>query len=66
MLSQRRGLFIGRCATIGAASDPYQEIDMRECPWCHRMNLNVYAYCMSCGRGFDAPPEKKGSGGRRA
>lgn len=31
---------------------------MRECPWCHRMNLNVYAYCMGCGRGFDAPPQK--------
>lgn len=28
---------------------------MRECPWCHRMNLNVYAYCMGCGRGFDRP-----------
>ena len=37
---------------------------MRECPWCHRMNLNVYAYCMSCGRGFDGPPEKKDSGKR--
>jgi len=28
---------------------------MRECPWCHHMNLNVYAYCMSCGRGWDGP-----------
>ena len=35
---------------------------MRECPWCHRMNLNVYAYCMSCGRGFDGPPPKKEGG----
>jgi hypothetical protein len=25
---------------------------MRECPWCGRMNLNVYAYCQGCGRGF--------------
>jgi len=31
---------------------------MRECPWCHHMNLNVYAYCMQCGRGFDRPAEK--------
>lgn len=30
---------------------------MRECPWCGRNNLNVYAYCQSCGRGFNAPPE---------
>ena len=30
---------------------------MRECPWCGRMNLNVYAYCQSCGRGFDGPEE---------
>lgn len=29
---------------------------MRECPWCGRKNLNVYAYCQSCGRGFE-PPE---------
>lgn len=28
---------------------------MRECPWCGRMNLNVYGYCQSCGRGFDGP-----------
>ena len=32
---------------------------MRECPWCHHMNLNVYAYCQSCGRGFDGPGEPK-------
>ena len=31
---------------------------MRECPWCGRMNLNVYGYCQSCGRGFDGPEEK--------
>ena len=31
---------------------------MRECPWCGRMNLNVYAYCQSCGRGFDGPEHK--------
>ncbi|MCC7363937.1 MAG: hypothetical protein IT303_06165 [Dehalococcoidia bacterium] len=37
---------------------------MRECPWCGRMNLNVYAYCQSCGRGFEGPEKKetKGSG----
>lgn len=28
---------------------------MRECPWCGRQNLNVYAYCQSCGRGWDGP-----------
>jgi hypothetical protein len=22
------------------------------------MNLNVYAYCQSCGRGFDGPENK--------
>jgi len=32
---------------------------MRECPWCGRMNLNVYAYCQSCGRGFDGPEKKE-------
>ena len=37
---------------------------MRECPWCGRMNLNVYAYCQSCGRGFDGP-EKKPEGGKK-
>ncbi len=31
---------------------------MRECPWCHRMNLNVYAYCQSCGRGWAGPEEQ--------
>jgi uncharacterized membrane protein YvbJ len=31
---------------------------MRECPWCGRQNLNVYAYCQSCGRGFDGPENK--------
>ncbi|MDZ7727377.1 MAG: hypothetical protein U5Q44_03815 [Dehalococcoidia bacterium] len=30
---------------------------MRECPWCGRKNLNVYAYCLGCGRGFDPPEE---------
>jgi len=49
---------------------------MRECPWCGRMNLNVYAYCQGCGRGFagppwqDKPPSKKRRwwpfGGRKA
>ncbi len=40
---------------------------MRECPWCHHMNLNVYAYCMSCGRGFDGPPAStpKKEGGKK-
>jgi hypothetical protein len=28
---------------------------MHRCPWCGRQNLNVYAYCQSCGRGFDRP-----------
>ncbi len=34
---------------------------MRECLWCGRMNLNVYAYCQGCGRGFAGPvvQEKK-------
>jgi uncharacterized membrane protein YvbJ len=31
---------------------------MRECPWCGRMNLNFYAYCQTCGRGFDGPEQK--------
>ena len=31
---------------------------MRECPWCGRQNLNVYAYCQGCGRGFDGPENK--------
>jgi hypothetical protein len=40
---------------------------MRECPWCGHMNLNVYAYCQRCGRGFDAPESvtKKPASGRR-
>lgn len=25
---------------------------MKKCPWCGHMNLNVYAYCQRCGRGF--------------
>jgi plastocyanin len=28
---------------------------MRQCPWCGRNNLNVYAYCQGCGRGFAEP-----------
>lgn len=32
---------------------------MRTCPWCGRENLNVYAYCQGCGRGF-APPAESG------
>lgn len=31
---------------------------MRECPWCGRMNLNVYGYCQTCGRGFEGPEDK--------
>jgi hypothetical protein len=27
------------------------------------MNLNVYAYCQSCGRGWEGPPEKKQKSG---
>jgi uncharacterized membrane protein YvbJ len=30
---------------------------MRECKWCGRQNLNVYAYCQSCGRGWDGPEQ---------
>lgn len=30
---------------------------MHECPWCGRKNLNVYAYCQGCGRGFSGPGE---------
>lgn len=34
---------------------------MNKCPWCGHMNLNVYAYCLSCGRGFTGPePQKAG------
>jgi ribosomal protein L37E len=28
---------------------------MKKCNWCGRENLNVYAYCQSCGRGFSEP-----------
>ena len=38
---------------------------MKECPWCGRQNLNVYAYCQDCGRGFDGPSadsDQKGGG----
>jgi hypothetical protein len=31
---------------------------MRTCPWCGYQNLNVYAYCQRCGRGFDGPEHK--------
>ncbi len=34
---------------------------MRECQWCGRQNLNVYAYCQSCGRGWDGPEKAKES-----
>jgi hypothetical protein len=30
---------------------------MRKCPWCGFENLNVYAYCQRCGRGFAGPGE---------
>ena len=29
---------------------------MRSCPWCGHENLNVYAYCQACGRGWAGPP----------
>ncbi len=32
---------------------------MKTCPWCGRKNLNVYAYCQSCGRGFSEQIEEK-------
>ncbi|HMS58384.1 MAG TPA: hypothetical protein PKA49_05975 [Tepidiformaceae bacterium] len=38
---------------------------MRQCPWCGRMNLNVYAYCQSCGRGFDGPEQKPAQANKR-
>lgn len=38
---------------------------MRECPWCHRMNLNVYAYCQGCGRGWDGPEKASEPSKRR-
>ncbi len=31
---------------------------MNECPWCGRKNLNVYAYCQTCGRGLSGPESK--------
>jgi uncharacterized membrane protein YvbJ len=39
---------------------------MRKCPWCGHQNLNVYAYCQNCGRGFAGPEKRAPSGtGRR-
>ena len=38
---------------------------MRECPWCHHMNLNVYAYCQQCGRGWAGPDQKPDGKKRR-
>lgn len=38
---------------------------MRQCPWCGRQNLNVYAYCQGCGRGFDRPEPKRAERKRR-
>ena len=39
---------------------------MRKCPWCGRENLNVYAYCQGCGRGFAGPEQPRSeSGGKR-
>jgi uncharacterized membrane protein YvbJ len=35
---------------------------MRQCPWCGHQNLNVYAYCQSCGRGFDGPEKPANAG----
>ncbi|MFN0093281.1 MAG: hypothetical protein ACKVVT_00675 [Dehalococcoidia bacterium] len=32
---------------------------MRKCQWCGRENLNVYAYCQGCGRGFEGPEASK-------
>ena len=37
---------------------------MRKCPWCGHENLNVYAYCQSCGRGFDGPEQPKPKDGK--
>lgn len=39
---------------------------MRECQWCGRQNLNVYAYCQSCGRGWDGPEKKRSDNGGRS
>ena len=38
---------------------------MRECPWCGYQNLNVYAYCQRCGRGFDGPEHSEPKAKRR-
>ncbi len=38
---------------------------MRKCPWCGRDNLNVYAYCQSCGRGFEGPEAAKAAKPRK-
>lgn len=38
---------------------------MRRCPWCGRENLNVYAYCLGCGRGFAGPGEERTEKKRR-
>ena len=32
---------------------------MKKCNWCGRENLNVYAYCQTCGRGFSEPPQSE-------
>ena len=32
---------------------------MRRCPWCGHENLNVYAYCQRCGRGFSEAVEEE-------
>ena len=34
---------------------------MKKCKWCGHDNLNVYAYCQRCGRGWEGPEEKKPS-----
>jgi uncharacterized membrane protein YvbJ len=36
---------------------------MKTCPWCGRQNLNVYAYCLGCGRGFSEQIEAKKKAG---
>ena len=41
---------------------------MKKCPWCGRQNLNVYAYCQGCGRGFaerEERPERRAARMRR-
>jgi uncharacterized membrane protein YvbJ len=32
---------------------------MHECPWCGYQNLNVYAYCLRCGRGWAGPEQRE-------